>query len=550
MKSIRYKIIVFAILSTLIPSFGFGVLSFQQNETMIGENVTRELRALANYASRELDFWIKDQILTVRELATTKILIDALSLENRASRNKQKNQKDALSLYLKSVQKRLDTVLELTVIDIEGKSIASNVDAPIPIMLDANWAETASSHGEVVIQPQWNTHYATPILGISVPILSEDDFALGALIVTFDMHELQSYLKDKTQSPLGDVLLIDRNGKTMLTSSDRNSEDDFSANLDDGVIERLLERSGEYTIFSDSRQRQLVGLAYTTARIPVAIIASRSYQSVYEAWEYQRTLFVWLVGLVLLFVAAIAVRMSHTIVSSLQKLIDATQKIVKGELDVVLTTVQHDEIGRLMQMFNQMADQLRQNQIQIETANAEMQQKNQQLERLSVTDSLTGLYNRNKLNSIISDQLARYERNARTFSILMIDIDHFKVLNDNFGHVAGDEIIVSVAKKISQSIRSIDYAARYGGDEFIVILPESVVDDAIRTAERIRIQVSSVHCSTLNKTIEVTLSIGVIQSEPEDVSLTALLSRVDGALYEAKRSGRNKVFSIRPRSGS
>ena len=98
-----------------------------------------------------------------------------------------------------------------------------------------------------------------------------------------------------------------------------------------------------------------------------------------------------------------------------------------------------------------------------------MQKKNQLLETLSVTDSLTGLYNRNKLNMIISDQLARYERNKRPFAALMIDVDYFKTLNDNLGHIAGDEVIAAIAKKISQSIRNVDFAARYGGDEFIII---------------------------------------------------------------------------------
>lgn len=215
-------------------------------------------------------------------------------------------------------------------------------------------------------------------------------------------------------------------------------------------------------------------------------------------------------------------------------------------MDVTLSSSQQDEIGQLTRMFNHMTDRLRQNQIEISAASSAMQQKNQQLERLSVTDGLTGLYNRNKLNSIINDQLARYRRNKRPFGVLMIDIDYFKTLNDGLGHVAGDEIIVAVAKKISQSIRSIDFAARYGGDEFVVILIDSTMDDAVGTAERIREQVATIQCGAEDSALQVTLSIGVIQSEPEDSSLTVLLSRVDGALYEAKRAGRDQVFSINP----
>jgi diguanylate cyclase (GGDEF)-like protein len=179
-----------------------------------------------------------------------------------------------------------------------------------------------------------------------------------------------------------------------------------------------------------------------------------------------------------------------------------------------------------------------------------MLQKNQLLEALSVTDGLTGLFNRNKLNAIISDQLARYKRNKRPFSVLMIDIDHFKTLNDSLGHIVGDEVIVAVAKKISQSIRSVDFAARYGGDEFVIILTEATVDEAVRTAERIRGDVAEVHCSSVNKMLKVTLSIGVVQVGPQDVSLITLLSKVDSALYEAKRAGRDQVYCIHPKSST
>ena len=92
-----------------------------------------------------------------------------------------------------------------------------------------------------------------------------------------------------------------------------------------------------------------------------------------------------------------------------------------------------------------------------------------------------------------------------------------------------------------------DFAARYGGDEFIVILTESTVDEAIKTAERIRSQVINIHCNTINESVKVTLSIGIIQSEPEDTSLTLLLSRVDSALYEAKHAGRNQAYCVQPK---
>ncbi len=546
MKSIKSKIIVFSILATLIPSLGLGISSFQRNEEMITENLTHELRALANYASRELDLWIKEQILSVRDLAasisTSKILIESLSLENQLPSGKPTNQTKSTELYLKSVHKRLDTVVELTIVDVQGEVIASNVDEPFPVLLAQNWPENASIQGDVVVSPQWSERYGTAIVSIAVPILSIDDYILGALIVTFDMQNLRPHLKDKIKSPPGDVLLLDKEGHVMLASDTTLLNKPLSSELD--VLSRLRNNPGEYDVFLGPQQKKVAGLAYLSEKMPITVIANRDYQLIYSAWEQQRNMFIGLVSIIILIVTAIAFRLSHAIVKPLQRLIDATEKIVRGDLNVNLVNGQRDEIGQLTHRFNQMADKLRQNQAEIQAAAIAMQQKNQLLETLSVTDNLTGLYNRNKLNAIISDQLARFERNKRPFAVLMIDVDYFKTLNDSLGHVVGDEILAAVAKRISQSIRNVDFAARFGGDEFIIILAETTVDEAEKTAERIRSQVANIHCDSINQDLHVTLSIGVIQSEPDDISLTILLSRVDSALYEAKRAGRDQVFCL------
>lgn len=547
MKSIKSTIIVFSIFATLIPSLGLGILSFQQNETMISENVTRELRALANHASRELDLWTKDQVYIARELSTSKILIEGLSsLTNQSPKNKLLTHQKILEHYLKSVEKRLETVLELMVIDTEGEIIASNIESPAPVSLPQNWPESASILGNVIVPPHWNLHYATATLSISVPILSIDDFILGALIVTFDLRNIQSNLKDSVKSPPGEVLLLDENGHIMLASNILMPAANDAVSLDPTVLRHLQDHPGKSEIFQGLFQEKVIGLAYMSGKPPLTIIASRSYESIYAAWKQQRNLFIGLISTILLIVTSIAFLMGQGIVVPLEKLIYATKKIVKGDLNVELAITQRNEMGQLTLMFNQMTDKLRQNQAEINATSTAMQLKNQLLETLSVTDSLTGLYNRNKLNLIINDQLARYARNKRPFAVLMIDVDHFKTLNDSLGHIAGDEILTTVAKKISHCIRTVDFAARYGGDEFIIILTETTVDEAIKTAERIRSHTANIYCNAINKTIKVTLSIGVIQSEPEDTSLTLLLSRVDSALYKAKHAGRNQAYAYNP----
>ena len=105
---------------------------------------------------------------------------------------------------------------------------------------------------------------------------------------------------------------------------------------------------------------------------------------------------------------------------------------------------------------------------------------------LAVTDGLTGLYNRKKLDEILADQFARFRRHRRPFALLMLDLDNFKSINDSYGHVAGDEVLKEVAAMLKQSVRTVDYVARYGGEEFVVVLVETPLGAALDVAERIR----------------------------------------------------------------
>ena len=294
--------------------------------------------------------------------------------------------------------------------------------------------------------------------------------------------------------------------------------------------------------FQGLTHKQVIGLADGATELSVTVLAERDRAEVYGAWIELRNIFLGLVAALVLVVTAVAFQMGRSIVVPLRRLIRAADRIAAGDLEVRLSATRRDELGHLTQVFNQMTDRLRRNHAEIMAANEAMQQQNQVLKTLSITDSLTGLYNRSKLDSILTDQLARFNRNHRPFTLLMLDIDHFKTLNDTYGHVAGDEILTAVARILLQSIRSIDYAARYGGDEFIIILTETSAELGWKTAERVRTQVEALHPTVKGSAISLTVSIGIVESQPEDIMPTEVFARADHALYEAKRAGRNRAY--------
>ena len=165
----------------------------------------------------------------------------------------------------------------------------------------------------------------------------------------------------------------------------------------------------------------------------------------------------------------------------------------------------------------------------------------QELHRLAVTDELTGVFNRNHLNSVISQEMSRGLRYDNTFGVLIIDIDHFKNINDTFGHAVGDKVLQKAAGVLSKFIRSNDTLVRWGGEEFVVIANEVDEKTLNQLCEKLR---NKIECASYGSVDKITVSIGATLFRQKDTQDT-LLSRADKALYEAKGKGRNITVSVK-----
>ncbi|HIK38620.1 MAG TPA: diguanylate cyclase [Geminocystis sp. M7585_C2015_104] len=171
----------------------------------------------------------------------------------------------------------------------------------------------------------------------------------------------------------------------------------------------------------------------------------------------------------------------------------------------------------------------------------ELRKALRELEKLATTDELTGVANRRHFSSIAEREFNLAKRQKRHFSILVLDIDFFKKINDTYGHAAGDYVIKSVACYCNQTIRKEDILARWGGEEFIILLPETALQDAVRTACRLREGIANLNLEFDSHPIAVTVSIGVSYFHEADASLNDTIIRGDQALYRAKNLGRNVV---------
>jgi diguanylate cyclase (GGDEF)-like protein len=226
-------------------------------------------------------------------------------------------------------------------------------------------------------------------------------------------------------------------------------------------------------------------------------------------------------------VGLLAYVLGLVIAGPLGRLTTAAAKFAAGDLLVELPGGGIGEVGYLTRVFNTLVARLRERESQAE------------LERLSVTDALTGLYNRRHLMGTLATEVQRARRLRRPFSVLLADVDHFKQYNDTHGHPAGDVALARIAEILRKTTRGVDCVARYGGEEFLVMLLETTVGEAAIVAERIRARVAIEELAGGR----ITISIGVAECPSHGDTPESLIESADAAMYEAKDRGRDRVVA-------
>lgn len=337
------------------------------------------------------------------------------------------------------------------------------------------------------------------------------DLMFQKLINTFVKGDNEKRLADTAQSEWLEAKSL---GESLLTLSNipENAElvakiDQFSRHLERSVS--LLEEFSDHSI--DEIQNQ------------------RFYAQDGELKTITVLILVFSLGLVLALLAAIS--LGQSVIQPVKQLEKTVNKFGQGDTSTRITLNSKDELGSLANAFNRMAERY--------------EQIKQELDYLSIHDSLTGLYDQSKLLREISIEIERAKRYDRSFAVLLIDINNFKKVNQEYGHLVGDSVLCSVANKIKSTIRPTDIASRYGGDEFGVILSETDIQGARDTAQRI---VDAIEQNPLNlgdgKTLEISVKISHV-TYPEDADTeTTLVAMAEQLLSQS----RNKISFFNKRA--
>lgn len=243
----------------------------------------------------------------------------------------------------------------------------------------------------------------------------------------------------------------------------------------------------------------------------------------------------------------------------MEKGIDEISMTIHNTMDIM--DIKDIIISKLSMIKNGLEQKRRQVEVKLENATNEIdelkshiknmhqeinaiQDKAFVLEQETLSDALTKIYNRRAYDKRIQEELARFFRYRHAFALVVIDIDHFKAINDKFGHWAGDRCLVELAALLKTGLRETDFAARYGGEEFVVILPETDEDGIASICERLKYLIERSHFVCGDKRIPLTVSMGGTCSRISDLNADAVFQRADNAMYEAKKRGRNCVVVV------
>ncbi len=301
--------------------------------------------------------------------------------------------------------------------------------------------------------------------------------------------------------------------------------DSFNISVD------ITETSGQFT-FSDNGTRKL---AYFTRINQVGWVII----TVVDQYEVLLPIIINII-IAIGSIAVLAILLGWILSASLSKKIITPLEELKLRVSDILASnpgeafkynYPNNEIGVIAADIEKLAGQ------ELHKKNLLLQNINQELMLLSTTDQLTGLFNRRKMDSELESEFTRSHRYNQPFSIIMFDIDLFKTINDNFGHQAGDKVLIDIAGILHKTLRSTDIISRWGGDEFMILCPQTRLAGAKIMAENIRAAIADHQFEIAHKT---TISVGVSECSGQD-SVAFILKDVDKKLYEAKRQGRNTV---------
>ena len=521
LDSVRNKILALAVLATLIPTLATTILSYGRNRQALSEKVNQELRGTSSETARALDQWLDERLDELQVSANSYVLSDNVG---RTQGNGADRAVGRLRDYLTSARERFPSFETLLIIDAPGRAVASSGGRTGAMSLSLARLDALRTGDAYVGDPYWDVGLAKAAIVLAVPIRQAEGRFLGALSAKVNLRAVADTLARLAPAGAGEIYLMTEQGRLIL-SSRASSAELMRTNLPAAAFQPLLDQEGT-TVTYERDGREVVAILRRIPQLRWAAVVEVPRAEAFAELARLRNGTISMLIVLLVAVGLVAYGLGTLIARPLERLSSAAAKVTSGDLNAELPAGGSGEVGYLTRAIAHMVSRLREREGQSE------------LERLSITDALTGLYNRRHLMGTLANEVQRSRRLRRTFSVLMADVDHFKPYNDTNGHLAGDAALVKVAEILRKATRGVDSVARYGGEEFLIMLLEAPLATAAIVGERIRARVASEPFEGG----KVTMSIGIAEYPSHGDTPEELIASADAAMYRAKSQGRDRVI--------
>jgi len=549
--SIRTKLTLVLFVVALLPLLILNWKSFLSAEKALKDSTLSGLNMSAEYKAGEVYLYIETLKTNARDFASDGFIKNAVK--------KQASDASMIDALVKHLQQNKlpiqDDLLFIDILDAQGTIVASTKPERIG-MLQSNRAFFQKGIQNIYVSDVDYNSNKQLSGAIAVPLKANEKNAIpiGVLVNHYRMDKLKKLFSGQLVVELGartnyrqlssseSIYLVNQQGY-MVTSSTKNLVQESQIKIDSYPVD-----------FAKQHNRHTSGIWDNHLGIPVVgvssiieiddfkflLLAEKEITDAFKHIEKLKIESYLLLVFTIMAVLLVSWLLAYIFVMPLEKLMKCIDAVSTGKFDIEIENIRSkDEFGLLAKKFVHMTRE-------VKNMHAELVNKNGQLYELSIRDEMTGLYNQRHLHEKGAYFIADALRYKRPLSCLMIDIDHFKQINDSFGHPFGDIVLIDVAHLLRNQLRVNDIISRYGGEEFAVLLPETSSFDAIKVAEKIRKKIASHLFNHGGIVHKVTVSIGVAEFTSKDGKLKQLISRADEALYQSKENGRNRVSISSP----
>lgn len=530
--SLRKKLSITFVCMTVLPMVVAMGIAWQANERVLKQSVVERNTKIAHEIASELDFKIAEKIRMMKLIANSS---DVRSMDA----NRQ-------SMVLKEAARLHPDVQLIVMANKEGRQIARWDDKPVENInyMDREYYHRLLATKDTVVSDVLVAKSTgRPGVVVAEPVRADNGELLGLLIVNIDLEKLIQALNQAKIGRTGYAYVVNQSGKVIMNPDMGlilNGQDESAL----PPVEAVIKGRTGWTEYEANGKERLAAYSYA-ATAKWGIIAQQPMDEAMREVTDLKGISLLILLLSSVVAVGIAFLLGRKLAKPLMKMVESIKQDASGQIVIKdMQIASNDEIGTLARAFREMANKIQtlvntlEDKVQERTA--QLSKAKERMEHLAQVDYLTNIYNRRFIFDKLEQETRRCRQTQGTFAVIMADVDHFKTINDTYGHDCGDVVLKEVALTLQKNVKGTDFIARWGGEEFLLLLTDIGREDAGMVAERIRKAVEDNHFLYHNIPLKVTMTLGVALYR-NGMDMDEVIKQADIAVYKGKARGRNRV---------